>query len=206
MIELRQSYVDRFAALPAVQQCAPHDGEFRAEEVARLGAPRTPAVFVACLGLIAMLDQSGPPAGQLQWAAFVVTRSPDGVRESARSGGDVGALIALRIAAELFGGPVFDASLDAPDRIRAQNLFATSSASKGFGLWAVTWQQSTTIPPATVDQWLNDLAVVHADFDLPNAAGVDYEAETRLLSHHVMEMGGDAEGASSASGTLTDAA
>lgn len=206
MIELRQSYVDRFASLPAVQQCAAHDGEFRAEEVARLGAPRTPAVFVACLGLIAMLDQSGPPAGQLQWAAFVLVRSPDRVREDARSGGDVAALIALRIAAELEGGDAFDASLDAPDRIRAQNLFATSAASKGFILWAVTWQQSTTIPPATVDVWLNDLAVVHTDFDLPPVEGVDYEAETRLLSHYVMEMGGASDGASSASGTLIDAA
>lgn len=167
MIGLRDQYVARFGALPAVKHAAPHDGAFGDDEVARAGAARTPTIRVTCIGLRGTVDICGEAAGTLIWAAYVVARSPDRVGEGQDSAGDIAALIALRIAAELEEGAGFSESLARPERVTARNLFASSrGAAKGHVIWLVSWDQDVLLPRDGLDAILNDLATVATDFDL----------------------------------------
>lgn len=180
MIELRDEYVTRFGALAGVELCAAHDGEFRADEVARLGAAKTPAVYVACAGMEREQGYDGPLIGALSWVAFVVVRSPDAVREEQRTAGDLAGVISLAIVYELLRGTAFAHGAEQATKVRARNLFGTSAAKSGFILWAVTWIQSAEIlPDAAAPVYANFRRMV-ADFDLPPEDGVDLTGEADL--------------------------
>lgn len=201
MLELRSQYVDRFADLSGVEVCAPHDGEFRDGEVARLGATRTPAVYVSCMGMPGdMEDYAGPLVGNLAWVAFVLVRSPDAVREGRRSAGDLAAMIALGIVWQLLRGDEFAAAREDATKVRAQNLFGTTAAQRGHTLWAVTWQQPTEITPEGLEAVLDAFRTLHTDFDLPPDEGVDIEAETTLDIDR--DLDGTADGEATVTGTL----
>ncbi len=176
MLELRSQYVAAFGALPLVALAAPHDGEFGPEEVARLGAAKTPAVYVACLGVAQEYEDSGPAAAVLRWAAMVIARAPDAVREEKASAGDVAALVALRIVREL-RVTAFGASLELAGNVRARNLFGADAARRGYRLWAVTWTAPTTLEPEDLDPELHPFLALHTAYDFgPADETVDLEA------------------------------
>ena len=200
MIVLRDQYVERFAALPGLQlHSAAHDGEFRQGEVARLGG-RSPAVYVACVGVPEVLDDPGELQARLAWAAFIVTRDADAIRLTKKTGGDLGALTALAILHELERGADFPAATEAARKMKAQNLFGTDAAREGFTLWAVTWQQATTITPEGLAAALDALRTVHTDMDVSPEEGVDLAATQTLEIDR--DMTGAAAGSTSTTGTL----
>lgn len=182
MLDLRTEYCARFGAFPGVVQCEPHDGEFDADEIARLGAQRTPAIFVACVGVGDVLDESGPAAAELAWTAMIVARGPDAVREGQDSAGDIAALLAIRITAELRdpAAAPFAAALTMPSKVRAANLFGSAAARKGWRLWAVTWTQATSIRPDELDAVLDDYLLQHTAYPgLPDETGAPSAIDTR---------------------------
>lgn len=202
MLALRDQYVERFGAIPAVELCTAHDGEFRDGEVERLGGAKTPGVYVACMGLVEddELGNAGVLQATLAWVAFVLTRSPDAVREVRRSSGDVAALIALAIVHELVRGEHFEAAWSPATALRCQNLFGTSSAKKGHTLWAVTWHQSTEITPEGLEAVLNPFRTFHTDVDVDQDGNVDMSGTKTLPIDR--DMTGSAEGDSTATGDL----
>jgi len=200
VIELRDQYVTRFGSLAGTRvHAAAHDGEFRQGEVKRLGA-RAPSVYVACVGVPEAVDETGELQAELAWAAFVLTREGDAIRAGHGSAGDFAALLSLAIIHELERGEDFAAATRAARKVRAQNLFGTDVAREGYSLWAVTWQQATTITPEGLVAALSALRTVHTDMDLDPEQGVDVSATQTLDIDR--DMSGGAGGSSSATGTL----
>lgn len=172
MFDLRTQYLARFGALAGVQSCEAHDGEFDSSEVARLGAAKTPAIYVACMGESEVLDETGETGAVLTWLAMVVARGPDGVREGHATGGDVAAALALRIVAELSEGDSFPAARTRPAKVRSRNLYGSDAARKGYRLWAVSWEQAATIRPDELEPVLHDYARQHTEYpNLPDGSG-----------------------------------
>jgi hypothetical protein len=174
---LRDEYVTRIGAFAAVKTCRAHDGELDDAEVARVGAPATPAVLVTCLGAPTMLDELGASAARFRWVAVVIARASDAIRDDHDSSGDVAAAIALRVAWELVHGAGFEHGLERPSDVRVANLIGRDAAHRGYALWAVTWEQPTPITPEGLEAVLDPFLHLHTDYDLPPTAGVDFAAD-----------------------------
>jgi hypothetical protein len=170
VLDLRTQYVTGFGALPHVAIAAPHDGEFGPDEVARLGAARTPSVHVACMGIADLYEDGGPTAALLRWVAMVIARPADARRENEASAGDLAALVAIRIVHEL-RETVYAAQLERPARVRARNLYGSEAARAGYRLWGIEWQAPARIRPADLDPELNPFALHVTEYDFAPADG-----------------------------------
>jgi hypothetical protein len=181
---LRDDYATRFAAFPNVAQSAPHDGRFNRAELDRIG-PTTPAIFVATLSTVDASRSGDEIIATRRLAAFVVTNRADDRRIAAdadpdslayaalESPGEVAQWYADRIVAELINGERVASGHDAPQNIRARNLFANELADRGHTLWIVQWDQSEALDIGSLEATLSNLVTVHTDYDIPPHADPD---------------------------------
>lgn len=146
-----------------------HGGRFTLQELKRRAQGRV-SVPVACLGVISAEPGAAGTNVTAAWGAYVVCGDRTGISR------DTGALSIVTALLPLIAGNEWGREdVDAPQRIRADNLYSSQLDKSGVALWAVTWRQEIIlgrVDPATLD----DLLHVHVDYDI--AAG-DGEPVTR---------------------------
>ena len=162
------------AALPTVKSVKPHGGRFTLEEIRRIAA-QTPSVRIALLGLNSIGQTTGSEVRALAVVAvFVLTRDAPAVHR------DVAALALVEVLVKLVPGNVWGlADVDAPNDVRADNLFSTQLDKVGVALWAVNWRQEIEL--GVFDETaLDDFATFNATFDIgetPNTPKTDIQIE-----------------------------
>lgn len=123
------------AAIPALKEVKSHAGRFDLAELQRLAA-KAPAVRVACLGVLSAKATPGCVEITVSWAAFVIAKDQRGLKRDAAALALITAIMPT-IPGNLWG---LD-NVDAPDKIRADNLYSGKLDQKGVALWGVRWQQ-----------------------------------------------------------------
>lgn len=145
--------------------CRTHGGRFDKGEIKRI-AMKSPAILVACLGLVdAAPDGAEGVNATFAWGAFVVTTDKPQLPR------DAGALALVSILAGVVPDNRWGCD-DAgyPDKIRGDNLYSGAVDGAGIALWAVTWNQRLTLAVSDGSA-LGIFATFHADWDLAPADG-----------------------------------
>lgn len=149
MDDLRKAIADSIKSkLPDLRDCRPHAGRFDLVELRRVAA-KTPAVFIACMGVnVSELRESGECDADLVMAAFVVTADAKGLPR------DVSALnivefLLLYIPGKQWGldGKAFKAR-----EVQAQNMYSGEVDKTGAAMWAVLWRQKVRLGESVWDE------------------------------------------------------
>jgi len=133
--------------LPDLRDCRPHAGRFDLAELRRVAA-KTPAVFIACLGVReSKMIESGECDADLVMAAFVVTADVKGLPR------DVAALniiefLLMYIPGKQWGleGKAFQAR-----DVQAQNMYSGDVDKAGIAMWAASWRQKVLLGESVLD-------------------------------------------------------
>ena len=128
--------------MPNLGECRPHPGRFDLEELKRVSA-KTPAVYVACLGVSGATDAGGDDAmvdAGLAMAIYVVTTDRQGLPR------DVAVLnIVEALSLALVGNRFGVADVGVPSEIKGQNLYAGNVDRIGVAMWGLSWKQSVRL-------------------------------------------------------------
>lgn len=168
LLDLRTAIVDEVRSGLADlirDNCLPHGGRFDKGEIRRL-ALKSPAVLIACLGLVnAESDGAGAVNATAAWGAFVVTTDKPQLPR------DAGALVIVSALTRVVTDNRWGREdTGYPGKLRGDNLYSGQADGAGVALWAVTWQQTITL--GALDESTLDLfATFHADWDLAPADG-----------------------------------
>lgn len=177
LIDFRASIIGHLkdTAVGITENCAPHGGRFTQAELKRL-AVKTPAILVACLGLVDIEDNTGGSVDVMaSWGAFVVTADRPGVSR------DAGALAILTALTQKVPGNKWGrGDVGYPERVRADNLYSGQVEAAGVAMWAVTWQQGITLGGLDAST-LDIFATLHADYDLAQPDGQIDASDTVTL-------------------------
>lgn len=144
LVKLRQAVVDEFAArLPTLAGKAvkvqPHAGRFDAAELLRV-ATQAPAVLVGVLALADISETCAEVSCTCQVVAIVVCKDAPGLPR------DVAALALVQELAKIVPGNCWGtAGEQAPESIRADNLFSASVDKAGVAMWGVAWRQRAVV-------------------------------------------------------------
>lgn len=121
---------------PGLKACEVHPGRFDEPELKRT-ATRTPALFVACIGVgkIEPVETEQVDV-DLLLGAFVVTASTPALPRDAAARNLVEAIL-LMLPTERWGL----AGCGEAKEAHAENLYGSGSDAQGVALWAVGWRQ-----------------------------------------------------------------
>lgn len=145
---LRAAVVNTIGAgMTSTVTCEPHGGRFDVEELKRVSR-KTPAVFVAVLGLRDVVERNGDFQATVAWGAFAVAKDNPGLRRDLAAAALVDRLTMI-VPDNTWG--LEDECLRRPQGIRGDNLFSASVNKLGVAMWAVTWQQSMVLGQAMDD-------------------------------------------------------
>lgn len=162
LLGLRSAMVTEIQAkIPELaDSCAAHGGRFTPGDIKRY-AMKSPAVLVACLGIVSFTDDGGGSLDALaQWGAFVVTT------DRAKLPRDVGALAIVEALAPVIATNNWSGEAsDLPEGIKGDNLYSGSIDGAGVALWAITWRQKCVLGGLDLST-LDDFLLFHADYDL----------------------------------------
>jgi len=157
--------------LPDLRECRPHAGRFDLSELRRVAA-KTPAVFVACLGVReSALLESGECDADLVMAAFVVTSDQKGLPR------DVSALniiefLLMYVPGKQWGlqGRAFQAR-----EVQAQNMYSGEVDKAGVAMWAAVWRQKVRLGESVWDE--TGVLPSHVYFSFVPLVGAEHEED-----------------------------
>jgi len=170
--DLRQAIADNIKTkLPDLRDCRPHAGRFDLAELRRV-ATKTPAVFIACLGVKeSELQESGECDADLVMAAFVVTSDAKALPK------DVAALniiefLLLYIPGKQWGlgGKAFKAR-----EVQAQNMYSGEVDKTGTAMWAASWRQKVRLGESIWDE--TGVLPSHVYFGIVPEVGIGHEED-----------------------------
>lgn len=139
------------AALPDLKTCESHDGRFDLNELKRIST-QVPAIYVAALATGSLQSDTGTEV-PVTFAAYVITR------DQPKSPRDRQARLLVDALLALLNGNTWndDNIIEAPMRVRSQNLYSAGSDRSGVAMWAVTFTHQVRInefDASTLDDFL----------------------------------------------------
>ena len=166
LVTVQDAIVERAKQLlPGLAQCERFAGQFGSASPNQ-GRVIPPAFFVAVLNAVPGKERvgTGQQALVVTFSAYCLTMNAKGAAHRASDAMTMAETFALALEEEQWGLPnhVGRAALG-----RGDNLYNTALDNKGFGLWAVTWEQRVIVGPgidpegSTVDDFLT----FNADYD-----------------------------------------
>ncbi len=175
--DLRQAIADQIKAkLPELRDCRAHAGRFDLGELRRV-ATKTPAVFIACLGVKeSELRESGECDADLVMAAFVVTSDVRGLPRDL-SALNIIEFLLLYLPGKQWGlgGKAFQAR-----EVQAQNMYAGDVDKAGIALWAATWRQKVRLGTSVWDE--TGVLPSHVYVGIAPEIGAGHESDYREIT------------------------
>lgn len=144
IFDIRKAVAAVLAELLGVK-VEPHGGRFDLQALKSV-ATRTPAVFVACLGMSGVEEKGSEISADVAWAAFVVTGDKPGKPRDESALALAHALV-THIPGNRWG---LDESESRPAQIRADNLYSADLDKHGVAMWAIGWRQRMVIDAGSV--------------------------------------------------------